>query len=530
MNRLGDVLERPLTETLEHEVGADPLGGGGAHDDLAALGRAGEPRRHVGGRPGGGERPALPRAGAELGGADQRLAGVDAHVELDRREDPAVFLVQRRRPLVDGEGCPRRVQRVVGRAALRLEDDHQAVAGRLVHVAVVALDDLQKAREIGLHELIEALGVELLGELRVAGDVEEHDRDLDRALLELGRVRAPLEELLDGVGHELGQLALELLEQRQSLARLLEVLERGLQLLVLGRQLGVGPGEPRRHVVERAPELADLVARLGWRPRLEIAVADAPGDRRECHDRADDDGAHRHRQDGRGGQDGQHGDEDLAVPVAADLAEDRLHRGRDPHHRAHLVIAAVAALTLLLVEDRIVLREERDAVLDLQRLLGGQGLQGPGEERARHRRAGRPLHLRDVLHDVVREPGGTGDFGDGREVGERLDAVAAIDHQRFERGRVGDRVGPQLAELLDEAAGDVGPLLQHRGFDAGHDRLGEPSDRLLVLLDQCRRLALDRHDRRDAEPDDQDRHDQQGDLERQPGPEHHARAGIIGPV
>src|SRR5207253_719119 len=138
------------------------------------------------------------------------------------------------------------------------------------------------------------------------------------------------------VGHELGQLALELLEQRQSLARLLEVLERGLQLLVLGRQLGVGPGEPRRHVVERAPELADLVARLGWRPRLEIAVADAPGDRRECHDRPDDDGAHRHRQDGRGGQDRQRGDHDLAVPVAADLGEDRLHRGRDPHHRAHL--------------------------------------------------------------------------------------------------------------------------------------------------------------------------------------------------
>ena len=135
------------------------------------------------------------------------------------------------------------------------------------------------------------------------------------------------------------------------------------------------------------------------------------------------------------------------------------------------------------------LREERDAVLDLQRLLGGQGLQGPGEERARHRRAGRPLHLRDVLHDVVREPGGTGDFGDGREVGERLDAVATIDHQRFERGRVGDRVGPQVAELLDETAGDVGPLLQHRGLDAGHDRLGEPSDRLLVLLDECRRLA-----------------------------------------
>src|SRR6266404_4738687 len=69
VNRLGDVLERPLAETLEHEVGADPLGGGGADDDLTALRRTGELRRNVRRRPGGGEGPALPRPGAELGGA-----------------------------------------------------------------------------------------------------------------------------------------------------------------------------------------------------------------------------------------------------------------------------------------------------------------------------------------------------------------------------------------------------------------------------------------------------------------------------
>src|SRR6266511_6363592 len=75
VDRLGDVLERPLAEALQNEVGADALGGGGADDDLAALSRAREARRHVGRGPGGRERPPLPRPGTELGGADQRLAG-----------------------------------------------------------------------------------------------------------------------------------------------------------------------------------------------------------------------------------------------------------------------------------------------------------------------------------------------------------------------------------------------------------------------------------------------------------------------
>src|SRR5262245_50779035 len=63
---LGDVLERPLAEALEHEVPADSLGGGGADDDLAALRRAGEARGHVGGGPGGSEGPPLACSGAEL--------------------------------------------------------------------------------------------------------------------------------------------------------------------------------------------------------------------------------------------------------------------------------------------------------------------------------------------------------------------------------------------------------------------------------------------------------------------------------
>src|SRR3990172_12087944 len=56
---LGDVLEALLAEALEDEVGADALGGGGPHDDLAAGGGACEPRGHVGDGTRGGEGPPL---------------------------------------------------------------------------------------------------------------------------------------------------------------------------------------------------------------------------------------------------------------------------------------------------------------------------------------------------------------------------------------------------------------------------------------------------------------------------------------
>src|SRR5437899_4096481 len=92
VDRLGDVLERLLAEALEDEVDADACGGGGAHDDLAALRRAREARRDIGRGPGRRECPPLPRSGAELGRADQRLSGVDPHVELNRRAAATVLL------------------------------------------------------------------------------------------------------------------------------------------------------------------------------------------------------------------------------------------------------------------------------------------------------------------------------------------------------------------------------------------------------------------------------------------------------
>src|SRR5262245_37914827 len=73
VDRLRDVLERLLAEALEHERRANARGGSPADDDLAALRRAREARRDVGGGAGGREGPPLGRAGAELGRAHQRL-------------------------------------------------------------------------------------------------------------------------------------------------------------------------------------------------------------------------------------------------------------------------------------------------------------------------------------------------------------------------------------------------------------------------------------------------------------------------
>src|SRR2546426_9073557 len=93
VDRLRDVLERLLADALQHERRADASSGDGADDDLAALGRAGEARRDVGGGASGGKRPPLPRPGARVGRAVPRPARVVPLLGMDRREDPALVPV-----------------------------------------------------------------------------------------------------------------------------------------------------------------------------------------------------------------------------------------------------------------------------------------------------------------------------------------------------------------------------------------------------------------------------------------------------
>src|SRR5437899_11716689 len=82
-------------------------------------------------------------------------------------------------PLADGEGRAGGVDAVVARGPVGLEDDHEAIAGRLVHVAVVGLDDLEETGEIELDELVQLLGLELLGQFRVASEYTETHSVID---------------------------------------------------------------------------------------------------------------------------------------------------------------------------------------------------------------------------------------------------------------------------------------------------------------------------------------------------------------
>ena len=104
------------------------------------------------------------------------------------------------------------------------------------------------------------------------------------------------------------------------------------------------------------------------------------------------------------------------------------------HHRAHLVVGAVAALAPLLVGDGLVQREQRDAVARLERLLRAGASRPPGWKSGPViGPPGLAAHLLDGGHHVLRQLGLLRHLPQGREVGEGLDAVAAVDGQALDR-------------------------------------------------------------------------------------------------
>ena len=177
------------------------------------------------------------------------------------------------------------------------------------------------------------------------------------------------------------------------------------------------------------------------------------------------------------------GGEKLAVAVTPHLGEDRLHGRRHAHHRPHRVVVAVAALTPLLVGDRVVQREVGRAGARLERLLRLPALDRALERLALHRGPGRARHAPDVLDHVGREPGRAVHLHHRGQIGEGLDAVAPV-HRELLHGR-------RRPQLLDDGPGDIRALLQHRPLDARHQRRGQTPGRHLVLLHHEVGLALD---------------------------------------
>ena len=89
-----------------------------------------------------------------------------------------------------------------------------------------------------------------------------------------------------------------------------------------------------------------------------VALADPPGDPRQLVNGPHHHEAHGHREHGRRRHDGEDRDHDLAIALHLDLGQHRLHRRRHAHHRAHLVVGAVASLASLLVGDGLVEDEQ----------------------------------------------------------------------------------------------------------------------------------------------------------------------------
>src|SRR2546425_759708 len=85
-----------------------------------------------------------------------------------------------------------------------------------------------------------------------------------------------------------------------------------------------------------------------------------------------------------------------------------------------------------------------------------------------------------------------------------------------------DRLRDVLEGLLPDALED----------EVMTDALGrrEPAGRHLVLVDQGIRLAPDRDDRRGAEAKDEHDHDEQPDLDREPGAEHRRAVSAARPA
>ena len=74
-----------------------------------------------------------------------------------------------------------------------LEDDHQPIAGCLVHILLLFAIDLKETGKIILYQPVKLSGVHLLRQTCVSGDIEKQDRDVFFTFFQLGGVRVLLQ-------------------------------------------------------------------------------------------------------------------------------------------------------------------------------------------------------------------------------------------------------------------------------------------------------------------------------------------------
>ena len=184
---------------------------------IARLEEAGdEPRRRLGDEHAPGRRGRLQARGEVRGVADGGVVhaqvvadaadhhdarvDADAHAEIDAVR-VGELLAQRLERALHAErsqhGAPRRVLERDRRA----EDRHDAVAGELVHRALVAMDLVEQQREAAVHHRVQLLRTEALGDRRRIDQIgEEHGHVLALALERRARAQDALGEVLRCVG------------------------------------------------------------------------------------------------------------------------------------------------------------------------------------------------------------------------------------------------------------------------------------------------------------------------------------------
>ena len=141
-------------------------------EHLAGFRRLLQPRRHA-------DRVAGDHADVllELGSGDH-LARVHADPHLERETvAPCQVFVQSDELRPHAERRAQRADRVVFVCGRDAEDGHDRVADELLDRAALGLDRLAHRGEVGVHHVLEALGVQALAHIREAGHIGEENGD-----------------------------------------------------------------------------------------------------------------------------------------------------------------------------------------------------------------------------------------------------------------------------------------------------------------------------------------------------------------
>src|SRR5262249_27939013 len=155
-NWLGDVFQRLEAHVLRIELAAKPLSRLLADDDASALAERGEARGDVGRWARGGVGPSRAGHTLDLGCAHGGDSGIDPYVHRDGLEVALEGCVGLPGTTLDPEGREHGGRRVA--AGIRVpEDHHEAIPGRLVHVASELEDLVQESAEVDLNELGDAV-------------------------------------------------------------------------------------------------------------------------------------------------------------------------------------------------------------------------------------------------------------------------------------------------------------------------------------------------------------------------------------